>query len=119
MTKQVIIVRGDLKLRRGKEAAQVAHAASMWLMEQVKKPQPLSAERSDWLHGNYRKIVLRTPSEEALLALHEIACARCLTSHLVRDDGLTEIEPGTVTALAIGPHSDETFVGLTDYLPLG
>ncbi len=38
--------------------------------------------------------------------------------YLVTDDGLTEVQSGTITALAIGPHSEDAFVGLTDHLVL-
>lgn len=118
--KQVIIIRADLKLRRGKEAAQVAHAASMWLRDFViDEPTPgVTQEQDAWLRGNYRKIVVKATTEKQLRDLAYEAEQRGLTTHLVVDDGLTEVPPGTVTALAIGPHHDSVFVGLTDHLPL-
>ena len=57
-------------------------------------------------------------SEKALRDLHYEAQNRGLTAHLILDDGLTEVQPGTATALAIGPHIQEAFVGLTEHLPL-
>ena len=118
-TKQVIVIRADLKLRRGKECAQVAHAASMWLMRMVESGHRfLTADQSAWLRGNYRKIVVKATTEKQLRDLHQEALSRGLRAYLVIDDGLTEVPPNTVTALAIGPHEDSAFVGLTDHLPL-
>lgn len=117
--KQVIVIRADLKLRRGKECAQVAHAAAMWLREYALEVHaPLTPEQLTWLRGNYRKIVLKATTEKQLRGLYAEAQLRGLTAHVVIDDGLTEVQPGTVTALAIGPHRDEAFTGLTDHLPL-
>lgn len=119
--KQVIVIRSDLKLRRGKEIAQGAHASAQWLREKVLAARgqgSLSDEQLQWLSGNYRKVVLRVMSEKALRDLHYEAQNRGLTAHLVIDDGLTEVPPGTATALAIGPHAEDVFVGLTDHLPL-
>lgn len=119
-TKQVILIRSDLKLRRGKECAQVAHAASMWLMMlmklQLKHGGEISftSEELDWINGNYRKIVLNCKSEKTLLSVLEKSTEKKLTVYTVHDNGLTEIPPGTVTALAIGPHEESKFEGLTD-----
>lgn len=119
-TKQVIVIRADLKLRRGKECAQVAHAASMWLRDYALHAAgaELAPEERSWLAGNYRKIVLKGDSDKQLRDLQAEAESRGLKAYLVIDDGLTEVPPGTVTALAIGPHDESAFVGLTDHLPL-
>lgn len=126
--KQVIIIRADLKLRRGKECAQVAHAASMWLREYALEantssdrgypPAALKQVQLAWLVGNYRKIVVKATSEQQLRDLYAVAQNRGLDTYTVTDDGLTEVPPGTITALAIGPHSEDAFVGLTDHLVL-
>lgn len=127
-TKQVIVIRADLKLRRGKECAQVAHAASMWLRDyalecsksaEINLPAAtLTTEQQAWLTGNYRKIVVKCLSEKELRHIADMAESRGLRTHMVTDDGLTEVPPGTVTALAIGPYIEQFFVGVTDHLPL-
>ena len=127
-TKQVIVIRADLKLRRGKECAQVAHAASMWMRDYALEcsksaelglpPATLTTEQQDWLASNYRKIVVKCMSEKELRHIADIAESRGLNTYIVTDDGLTEVPPGTVTALAIGPYAEQFFVGLTDHLPL-
>lgn len=127
-TKQVIAIRTDLKLRRGKECAQVAHAASMWLRNYAIEsdrsasrnvPGPcLTLVQLAWLAGNYRKIVVKAQSEKQLRDLCYEAEQRGLTTHPVIDDGLTECPAGTMTAVAIGPAKESDFDGLTDQLQL-
>jgi PTH2 family peptidyl-tRNA hydrolase len=110
--KQVIVVRRDLKMRRGKEIAQGAHASGAWLMEAVAEALrddgtaqvSLDPVASVWVTGSWRKVTLQVRSEEELLELHDAATALGLRSHLVRDSGRTEFAGvPTLTALAIGP----------------
>ena len=110
--KQVIVVRRDLKMRRGKEIAQGAHASGAWLMEAVADALrddgtaqvALDPVASVWVTGSWRKVTLQVRSEEELLELHDAATALGLRSHLVRDSGRTEFAGvPTLTALAIGP----------------
>jgi PTH2 family peptidyl-tRNA hydrolase len=123
-TKQVTVIRADLKLRRGKECAQVAHAASMWMLRHLLDCDENSVcnfitdDERQWLRGNHRKIVVKATTEKQLRDLYDEAQRRGLTAYTVTDDGLTEVPPGTITALAIGPHADDAFVGLTDHLTL-
>lgn len=121
-TKQVIVIRKDLKMRRGKEIAQGAHAAGLWLMNKVKYRydyDTFSASQRHWIEGDYRKIVVTVNSEEALLDLHCRAQQIGLEAHIVTDLGLTEFDGVlTVTALAIGPDTDENVSMLTEGLPL-
>lgn len=119
--KQVILIRADLKMRRGKECAQVAHAASMWLRNWlITKPSyaTFTDDQAAWLRGNYRKVVVKSTSEKQLRDVAYEAEQRGLTVHIVVDDGLTEVPAETATVLAIGPHDDSAFVGMTDHLPL-
>jgi PTH2 family peptidyl-tRNA hydrolase len=129
-TKQVILVRSDLKMRRGKEYAQFGHASSGWMtdfmsnftthgrmahfFESLRGAPPLSREQYDWLTTGTTKIVLKCTSEAELLRVYTAAIDQGLTAILVKDEGRTEVAPGTYTALAIGPHDVDKFVGLTD-----
>lgn len=110
--KQVIVIRRDLKMRRGKEIAQGAHASGAWLAEAVAAvvdPEGDATIRIDavarvWLTGSWRKVTLQVRSEEELVDLHDTARALGLRAHLVRDSGRTEFGGvPTLTALAIGP----------------
>ena len=109
-TKQVLVVRCDLRMRRGKEIAQGAHAASAWMALLIRHcvatqtvPVLSDAER-DWVFGRFAKIVLQTPDEKSL---HEICAAARnagLRVELVTDAGQTEFGGvPTVTCCAIGP----------------
>ena len=95
MFKQVIIVRKDLKLGKGKLAAQVAHAAI------------LAAEKSKfknaWQEEGQKKVVLWCKNLEELLSLYKKAKAQHLPVILVEDAGLTQVKKGTKTCVAIGP----------------
>ncbi len=121
--KQIIAVRTDLNMGRGKIAGQVAHASMEFLRETITELDhrhgvELSMTEREWLFGDRTKIVVQGGSEASLLALQEAAAARGLQAHVIRDLGKTEIEPNTVTALAIGPAHDYDLVELTGHLRL-
>ncbi|MGC8571871.1 MAG: peptidyl-tRNA hydrolase Pth2 [Candidatus Micrarchaeia archaeon] len=98
--KQVIIVRNDLDISCGKIAAQVAHASLMSFFEAQKKDKKIVEE---WLNTGEKKIVLKVPDEESLIKLYNAYKYKEIPCALVIDAGLTEIPPGTKTALGIGP----------------
>lgn len=115
--KQVIVIRRDLGMRRGKEIAQGGHASMSWLMDRMVPFRDhtdvftvrLSAAELAWARGLFTKIVCRVNSEAELTAVGDKAQAAGLTVYGITDAGKTEFhgEP-TLTAIAIGPHwSDE------------
>lgn len=113
--KQVIAVRTDLGMGRGKLAAQVAHASvSAFLAARELRPEWASG----WLAEGQKKVVVRVSSLDRLLSLKREAEVRGLPSYLVSDAGLTQLEPGTVTALGIGPAPEDEVDRLTRDLPL-
>jgi len=109
--KQVIIVRNDLKLSCGKTAVQVAHASI------------LGFERSDkqtvekWKMGGQKKIVLQTNLKK-MMELKNNADNEGITSGIIKDAGLTEIPPGTITCIVLGPDKSSKIDKLTGSLPL-
>lgn len=110
--KQVIVARGDLDLGPGKLAAQVAHGA-------VSAADAADrAMRDDWVAAGQRKVVLRAPDERALHDLEAMAVADGLPTALITDAGHTELNPGTVTVLAIGPAAADAIDAVTGELPL-
>lgn len=132
--KQVIVIRRDLKMRRGKEIAQGAHASMAWLTSRLRErfrelPSEVGggamamAEFSNvewqWISGNFRKITVTVNSEEELWEIHDKARAAGITSVMVTDAGLTEFSGNpTLTALAVGPDFDEKIDPITGHLAL-
>ena len=126
--KQVIVIRRDLHMRRGKEIAQGAHAASAWLAERV-IPQltpdgtanhvQLSLAEQTWLQTSWRKVTVKVSSEEELMAVHHQALEAGLVVRLITDRGLTEFGGiPTRTCLAIGPDYDDLIDLVTGHLEL-
>jgi peptidyl-tRNA hydrolase, PTH2 family len=111
--KQVIVIRRDLKMRRGKEIAQGAHASTAWLVsmlaDAIDRTSGTVTVTIDpaalvWMTSSWRKVTLQVTTEDELVELHEAALARGLRSHLIHDSGRTEFGGvPTITALAIGP----------------
>ena len=135
--KQVIVWRNDLKVRKGKLGAQIAHGSIAFLTNRIRegersrynnntrRPNQLNravitytdAEQA-WLEGRFTKIVLRVDSEEELLAIHEKAKGAGLESHLIKDAGLTEFTEPTYTCVGIGPDFSEKIDEITGHLGL-
>jgi len=113
--KQAIIIRTDLKMSKGKIAAQAGHAAVSAAEEARKKHQ---GWWNSWLEEGQCKVALRVKSEQELLRLEKEAKALNLPSALVTDRGLTEIPPGTITCLGIGPAPSSLIDRITGELPL-
>ncbi len=98
--KQVIIVRKDLKLPKGKLCVQIAHAAVSAYIE-TKKRKPEWA--NEWLNQGQKKIVVKVGSLVELEKRKKIAEELGLPAVLIADAGLTVLEPGTITCLGVGP----------------
>jgi PTH2 family peptidyl-tRNA hydrolase len=98
--KQVIVLRADLKMTNGKAAAQACHAA-VSAYEEARKTHPLWLRK--WMKEGQCKVVLKVSSETELLEIERKARELGLPTSLVSDMGLTELPPGTVTAVGIGP----------------
>lgn len=113
--KQVVVVRGDLRMSPGKLAAQVAHGA-VAAAERVRKKK-LQVFK-EWLKEGQKKVVLRGGRESELRELQQQAKELGIETELITDAGLTELPPGTVTVLALGPDLSENLDKVTGKLPL-
>ena len=98
--KQVILVRTDLKMSKGKAAAQVAHAAVEATLKSNKKLV------SNWRTFGMKKITLKVADENELIKFKELADEANITTALITDAGHTELKPNTKTCLAIGPDAE-------------
>jgi PTH2 family peptidyl-tRNA hydrolase len=112
MFKQVIVVRKDLRLSRGKLAAQVAHAS----LDAYKMASP--SARAGWEDEGGKKVVLEVPGLREILELKRKAGSMKLPLALVRDAGRTEIPAGTATALGIGPADEAAIDRVTGNLKM-
>ena len=112
MYKQVIAVRKDLKLSRGKLAVQVAHAS----LDAYKRSDRKS--RESWENDGSKKVVVGVAGLKDMEGLHRKACSLRFPCALIRDAGRTELAPGTVTALGIGPVKESDADRLTGNLKM-
>lgn len=130
-TKQVIVVRKDLKMRKGKIAAQVAHASMGVFFKRfgryvspnmnatysftVRVNEPIDT----WIRGAFTKIVVSCNSEEELLELYDKVNENNIPCCLIQDSGKTEFHGiPTYTALAIGPDEVSKIDEMTSHLKL-
>ncbi|MFB6101040.1 MAG: peptidyl-tRNA hydrolase Pth2 [Haloplanus sp.] len=110
--KQAIVARTDLGMGQGKLAAQVAHA-SLSAYEDAD-----DRTRRAWKGEGQKKVVLKASGESALFELADAAERAGLPHAIIRDAGHTQLEPGTVTTLAVGPAEDDVVDRVTGDLSL-
>lgn len=110
--KQVILVRDDLKLPKGKMAAQCAHASVEAVMRSDKH------KLGDWLDMGQKKVVLKVADEKELIKYFQKAKDLGFTASLITDAGRTVLAPNTKTAVAIGPDNELEIDKLTGNLKM-
>jgi len=110
--KQVLVLRNDLDIGKGKLAAQGAHAS----VEAAFKSDPKIVEK--WRKDGAKKVVLKVDSDKELIALQKQAAKAKLVAVLISDAGMTQLKPGTKTALGIGPDSEAKIDKITGKLKL-
>lgn len=115
-TKMVLVVRTDLKMGKGKIAAQCCHAAvSAYKKAKVNNCKELI---SAWEYDGSRKIAVKVQSEEDLLTIYALGKSVGLISSIIQDAGRTQIEPGSKTVVALGPGPEELIDQVTGHLSL-
>jgi len=103
--KQVIVIRTDINMKTGKKCVQACHA-SLSAAEIARDKNPVIYK--EWkLYCGQRKIVLKIDSEKAIIDLYNKVKSDGIPCYLIADAGLTQLEPGTITALGIGPDYSE------------
>lgn len=113
--KLVILVRNDVKMTKGKVAAQVAHASVNCAFASRKKS---ASTFNKWYDSGQTKVVLKVDSLRDLFEYKAVAEAQGITCSLVTDAGRTQIDPGTVTCLGIGPEKGSTLDRITGELKM-
>jgi len=108
--KQVLVVRSDLDMGKGKIAAQAAHAAIA--------ASDKSKYRQEWLDCGQKKTVVKVAGEKELMAIWQRARKAGLPTAIIEDAGHTQVEPGTKTAIGIGPAPEDDIDVITGELKL-
>ena len=110
--KQVILVRNDLKMSKGKIGAQVGHACVGAVLKCDK------SILKKWLNSGQKKVCLKVNSKEELYKFNQIAKDMGICTNLITDAGHTELKPNTQTTLAIGPDFENNINKVTNDLKL-
>lgn len=114
-TKLVVVTPKTLKLSPGKLAAQVGHAAVDCVLKAM-EDDPRNFKK--WMSEGQKKVVVRCESSKDLYLLKRQADDLNLVTSLITDAGHTEVEPGTVTVLGVGPGPNEKIDKVTGHLKL-
>ncbi|KAI0850139.1 PTH2-domain-containing protein [Daldinia vernicosa] len=106
--KLVLVVRTDLGMTKGKIAAQCSHAtlACYKTLTRAAQRNPSSAEArllQRWERRGQAKIAVQVKSEAELLELMGKARSLGITAEVIQDAGRTQIDPGSLTVLGVGP----------------
>ncbi len=130
--KQILVIRRDVGMRRGKEIAQGSHAAKAFLLDRIEKVNngfwptsyndpptiweilQMSPDERNWIEGKLTTtVVLQAKDLEELLEVKKLCEEAGLANYLITDAGLTEFTEPTVTALGIGPDKDINIDAIT------
>ena len=111
--KQIIVIRTNLNMSKGKIAVQTGHAA-VSSAEEARKH--FTSWWRAWLKNGQCKIAVKVKSKEELLELDKRAKEQVLPHKLIFDRGLTEVPVGTITCLGIGPAPDKKIDQITGML---
>lgn len=112
--KQVIVVRTDLRMGKGKIAAQVGHACVLGAYG-IRRSHPDWFEK--WWPGQ-EKVVVKVNNIKELDEIKKIASELDIPYFEVSDAGHTQVAPGTITCISIGPAPEETIDRITGKLKL-
>lgn len=124
--KQVIIIRKDLNMRKGKMISQGSHVSMKVFLDLCQKSNNTytfnfepDSDWDRWLNGLFTKIVVSCDSEKELEELYQQAKDKGLSCSMIVDAGLTEFhgEP-TKTCIAIGPADPKDIDEITRHLKL-
>lgn len=138
-SKQVIVIRKDLNMRKGKMVAQGAHASMKVILDMMTGQGGIKYVTSegkegeitkylkyeggtamnDWLNGLFTKVCVSVDSEEELVSIYEEAKNKNIPCSIIVDSGLTEFSGvPTKTAVAVGPAWSEEVDKITGHLKL-
>ena len=115
--KQIIVMRTDLGMRRGKQIAQGAHASLKVILDHQSDENWTA--RDIWLATKFAKICVRADSEDELWRIFEAALNANVHASMIIDEGRTEFHgEKTATCMAIGPEFPDVIDPITGHLKL-
>jgi len=117
MLKQVIVIRDDLKLPKGKMAVQTAHASVDAILKSLKTKSG-EEKVKEWRNSGMPKIAVKAKDEKELYKYLQIAKNSGLVTSLITDAGKTTVALGTVTCFGIGPDEEKKIDSVTGELGL-
>ena len=106
------MLRADLKLSKGKLCVQAAHAS----IGSYKKAD--GKIRNEWENHGSKKVAVKVEALKDLMGIYDRAKRARLPCSLIKDAGRTEVPPGTITAVGIGPESEENIDAVTGELKM-
>jgi PTH2 family peptidyl-tRNA hydrolase len=119
LTKQVIVMRKDLNMRKGKMVAQGSHASMSFLTRRIQNGRPLTEIQREWLKNSFTKICVSVDSEQELMDIARQAEDSNVECHVITDNGTTEFNGvPTKTCLALGPDKPEVLDKISGHLRL-
>ncbi|WP_297217361.1 peptidyl-tRNA hydrolase Pth2 [Thermoplasma sp.] len=110
VTKMVIAVRRDLDMGKGKIAAQVAHAAVSCALRSMKSNRDIFDE---WYEEGQRKVVVKVNGLDEIFEIKRMADSMGIINEIVQDRGYTQVDPGTITCIGLGPDDEEKLDRIT------
>lgn len=116
-TKMVLVVRMDINMGGGKAAAQCAHAAVQCYITAASKFKSKLLAKT-WLLSGQPKIVVKVQTEKEMMRIAKEATQAGIVVAAIKDAGKTQLKPGTVTVLGVGPGPKEDIDKLTSHLRL-
>jgi PTH2 family peptidyl-tRNA hydrolase len=129
-SKQVIVIRKDLNMRKGKMISQGAHASMKVILDMMENDDfestlmktislPHNSALYDWVNGLFTKVTVSVDSEAELIEIYNKAKSSGLPCSLITDAGLTEFNGvPTNTCIAIGPGWSDNIDPITGHLKL-
>lgn len=119
MIKQVIVIRKDLNMRKGKMVAQGSHASMAFLTRRLQKNEAITEIQKQWIENSFVKICVSVDTEQELLQIESKANEMGVECHLITDNGTTEFSGiPTKTCLALGPDKAEVLNEISGNLKL-
>ena len=123
--KQVIVMRKDLNMSKGKMVVQGAHASIAFLTNKMKdnlsNPEALwwvnlSQAEKEWVYGTFFKVCVGVNSKKELLDIGYNAVMMGLSVKYIEET--TGFDEPTFTCLAIGPDYSSKIDPVTKHLKL-